>query len=194
MSLMYIGRMYNMKYFNKIDSDNIYLSPISIEDADKYVEWLCNPNISDKLHSTKRVYNSINEKDFLNKMLENGEYNFSIVRKSDNTLIGNCGLNRVDNIDRTATVGIFIGDSDNHNKGYGSEALIALLKYGFGVLNLNNIDLNVFDFNLLAMNCYKKVGFKEYGRRHKAYYVNNEYHDVISMEILREDFYEKYKI
>lgn len=178
-----------MKYVNKIDGKDIYLSPISIDDADKYVEWLSNSNISDKLHSTKRVFNEVNEKEFLNKMLSNGEYIFSIIRKSDDKLIGNISLSNIDHIDRVGTIGIFIGDSDNHKKGYGSDALRAILNYGFSVLNLNNIDLKVFDFNELAINCYKKVGFKEYGRRHKAYYLNNEYHDIISMEILKEDFY-----
>lgn len=191
---MYIRRRDSMKYFNKIDGDNIYLSPVNIEDVEKYVEWFSNPRISDNLHSTKKLFNLENEREKLSSKLSEGDYTFSIIRKSDNTLIGNCGFNRIDNIDRTATVGIFIGDEDNQNKGYGSEALRVLLNYGFGVLNLNNIDLKVFDFNARAIRCYEKVGFKEYGRRHKSYYLNNEYHDTIYMEILRDDFYEKYKI
>jgi RimJ/RimL family protein N-acetyltransferase len=178
-----------MKYFNKVDGDNIYLSPVSIEDAETYVKWISDPEISDKLHNTSKLFNVLSEQDWINNCLKNGDYNFAIVRKSDDKLIGNCGFNSINHIDGTATVGIFIGDKENQNKGYGSEALKALLKYGFGVLNLNNIDLHVFDFNQRAINCYKKVGFKEYGRRHKAYYINNEYHDVISMEILKEDYY-----
>ena len=178
-----------MSYYNKINGDNIYLSPIDIDDASIYVKWLNNPIISDKLHSTKRIFNEVNEKEFLNKCLLNGDYIFAIIRKSDDKIIGNIGLNNIDNIDRVATIGIFIGDIDNHGKGYGSDALYAILRYGFGVLNLNNIDLKVFDFNDRAINCYKKVGFKEYGRRHNAYYINGEYHDIISMEILRDDFY-----
>ena len=178
-----------MSHYNKIDGNKIYLSPIDVEDASMYVKWLNNPNISDKLHSTRRVFNEVNEKEFINSRLLNGDYIFSIIRKDDDKLIGNVGLNSINNIDGTATIGIFIGDEDNHNKGYGSDALRAILNYGFGVLNLNNIDLKVFDFNERAINCYKKVGFKEYGRRHKAYYVNNEYHDELLMEILKEDFY-----
>ena len=178
-----------MKYFNKINSDNIYLSPVSVEDSEVYVKWLSNPAISDNLHNTSRIFNIVNEQDFLQACLKEGRYCFAIVRKSDDTIIGNCGFNDINYIDKTATVGIFIGDEDNHNKGYGSEALKALINYGFGILNLNNIDLHIFDFNEKAIACYKKVGFKEYGRRHDAYYLNNEYHDVISMEILKKDFY-----
>lgn len=178
-----------MKYFNKIDASDIYLSPVCIDDAEKYIEWLSNPDISDKVHNTCKVFNIESEKEFLLDTLKRGNYTFSIVRKSDNTLIGNCGLKNINHIDKTATVGIFIGDSDNQNKGYGTLALKALVNYGFSVLNLNNINLSVFDFNERAIKCYKKVGFKEYGRRHQAYYVNNEYHDVIYMEILKDSFY-----
>ena len=178
-----------MSYYNKIDGEKIYLSPVNIDDASIYVKWLSNPKISDNLHSTKRVFNEVNEKEFLNNRLLKGDYIFSIISKSDDKVIGTTSLNDIDNIDGTATVGIFIGDEDNHDKGYGSDALRALLNYGFGVLNLNNIELKVFDFNERAINCYRKVGFKEYGRRHKAYYINNKYHDVIYMEILKDDFY-----
>lgn len=66
-----------------------------------------------------------------------------------------------------------------------------LLDFGFKYLNLNNIDLQVFDFNKNAIDCYKKVGFKEYGRRHEAYYCGGKYHDVIYMEILRKEYLEE---
>lgn len=178
-----------MKYFNKIDAENIYLSPVSVDDAEKYAKWLAEPTISDKLHNTCKVFNIESEKDFLSDILKRGDYIFGIIRKSDDSLIGNCSLKNINMIDRTATVGIFIGDVDNQNKGFGTEVLKALVNYGFGVLNLNNINLSVFDFNERAIKCYKKVGFKEYGRRHQAYYVNNEYNDIIYMEILKDDFY-----
>lgn len=178
-----------MKYFNKIDGEKIFLSPINVDDCEKYIEWFSNIEISSKVGNTNRVFNMINEKDWIDNVLKNGEYTFAIIRKSDNKLIGNCGLMDISNIDRTATLGIFIGDTDNHNKGYGSDSIKALINYGFSVLNLNNIDLKVFEFNESAIKCYKKVGFKEYGRRHQAYYYNNKYYDEIYMEILRDDYY-----
>ena len=63
-----------------------------------------------------------------------------------------------------------------------------LLDFGFKYLNLNNIDLQVFDFNKNAIACYKKVGFKEYGRRHECHFLDGKYHDSVSMEILEDDF------
>lgn len=64
-----------------------------------------------------------------------------------------------------------------------------LVKYGFEYLNLNNIMLKVYSFNERAIKCYKKVGFKEFGRRHKTIPIKNVWYDDIYMEILREDYF-----
>ena len=180
-----------MKYYRKVTGKNVYLSPMNIQDVDKYVKWFNDLEITDRLNQSANICNEYGEKEWIEKNLLKSSSNFAIVKTDDDTLIGNCGLNKVDHISRKATIGIFIGDKDNRGKGYGSEALMLLLDFGFKYLNLNNIDLQVFDFNKNAIACYKKVGFKEYGRRHEAYYCGGKYHDVISMEILRKEYLEE---
>ena len=63
-----------------------------------------------------------------------------------------------------------------------------LLDYGFNYLNMNNIMLNVKSFNERAIACYKKVGFKEFGRRRESYFLNGKYYDDIQMDILAREF------
>ena len=46
------------------------------------------------------------------------------------------------------------------------------------------------EFNKRAQACYKKCGFKEYGRRRKCRFINGKYYDVIEMDILSEEFKE----
>lgn len=48
------------------------------------------------------------------------------------------------------------------------------------------------EFNKRAIACYKKCGFKEYGRRRKAEFANGKYYDRISMDILAEEFKDSY--
>ena len=48
------------------------------------------------------------------------------------------------------------------DKGYGSEAIKAVLEYGFNTLNLDKITLRVFPNNARAIHVYKKCGFVEY--------------------------------
>ena len=111
-----------------------------------------------------------------------------IVRKEDDKLIGTVGLHEIDNIHRTATLWIFIGYKDGRNKGFGTETVRLILDYGFNYLNLKNIRLDVMEFNERALACYKKCGFKEYGRRRKCNFINGKYYDTIEMDILAEEF------
>ena len=57
---------------------------------------------------------------------------------------------------------------------------------------LENHFLSVKSFNDRAIACYKKVGFKEFGRRRKSYYLNGKYYDDVYMDILAEEFKESY--
>lgn len=177
-----------MSYFKKIVGDRIYLSPLDINDAEKYVKWMCDKKVSDGIHSTAKIQNVESEKNWIMKELESGRYTFAVVLKENDELIGNASIMNLNQRDRTATLGIFIGEEDFRGKGYGQEVLNLLLDYGFNILNLHNIDLGVFSFNEGAINCYKKVGFKEYGRRREVYYLNGKYHDEILMEILEDEY------
>jgi len=94
----------------------------------------------------------------------------------------------MDQGDRRAMLGIVIGEKACWNKGYGQDATKLLLDYGFNLLNLNNIMLGVFSFNERAVNCYRKVGFKEIGRRRQARIIGGKKFDVILMDILAEEF------
>ena len=60
----------------------------------------------------------------------------------------------LDEIDKTAEMGIFIGDKNYHSCGYGSEAIKLILDYGFNYINLNNIMLKVFFNQMLSFNFF----------------------------------------
>ena len=131
------------------------------------------------------------EKEYMENNYKN-DSSFAIVTINEDKLIGTVSLEKVDNINRTATLGIFIGDKEYRSKGYGTEAIRLILDYGFNYLNLNNIQLEVLEFNERAIKSYKKCGFKEYGRRRKCKFLNGQYYDKIYMEVLAENFNESY--
>lgn len=176
-----------MKYFKKVIGERIYLSPMNVEDAEKYMTWMCDRSVSDNLGNT-RMFNTIEgEKDWILNAGKNGDVNFAIV-KNDDTLLGNISLMKINRADRTCTLGIFIGDEENRNKGYGAEAIKLILDFAFNFQNMHNVDLEVFSYNKRAIKCYEKVGFKICGTRHEASYMDGKYHDIIQMEILDRDF------
>ncbi len=66
---------------------------------------------------------------------------------------------------RRATLGIIIGERSHWSRGYGPEAIRALLTYAFGVLGLETVTLNTFGDNERAQSAFKKVGFVEVRRQ-----------------------------
>jgi len=115
-------------------------------------------------------------------------YIFAIEHIGEQRYIGNIELNITDQISRRGEIGIVIFNSDFWSKGYGSEALKLLLDFGFKELNLNSIELQVFETNPRAIKCYSNVGFKEVGRRRKARFFEGKYIDLLLMDILRQEF------
>jgi len=176
-----------VRYFKKIVGERLYLSPINIEDAKKYTEWVNDLEITINLGIASEIITVEKEKEILEKISKEG-YNFAIVELDEDELIGNCGLMDVNMKHRKAELGIFIGNKDYWNKGFGKEAVKLLLDYGFNLLNLHNIYLRVHSFNKRAVKCYKSCGFKEIGRRREAYIVGKEKYDDIYMDILATEF------
>ncbi len=180
-----------MKYFKKLIGERIYLSPRTIEDIDKYTEWMNDFETTDYTGRSNSIMSKEAEKSYLEEHI-NDEATFAIIEMKEDKLIGTVDLHQIDHTKRIATLGIMIGDKNYRGKGYGTEAVRLILDYGFNYLNLNNIKLDLMEFNERALLCYKKCGFKEYGRRRKCNFINGKYYDTIEMDILAEEFKESY--
>ena len=177
-------------YFKKMLGERCYLSPIDIEDAAKYTEWLNDMDIVQYLTLAPMVISMQSEQEFLKTLSR--DHNYGIIEKTDDRLIGNCGLMDIDQINLTAEAGIFIGDKEYLNKSYGKEALSLLIDYSFRYLNLQNIMLRVYSFNARAIKCYGNIGFKTIGTRRNSIRRNLKVHDIILMDIIPDDFYQSY--
>lgn len=177
-----------MKYLKKFEEQRIYLSPINSDDIEKYVCWMNDRNVTDKLGNTTIITTLNGEKEWLDNAGKNGNVDFAIIKKDNDELLGNCSLMKIDRINRKCTLGIFIGEQKNRNKGYGTEALKLLLKYAFDFQNMHSVDLQVFSFNENAIKCYEKIGFKKCGIRHEAYFLEGKYYDELNMEMLEKDY------
>ena len=180
-----------MKYFKKLVGDRIYLSPRRIEDAEKFAEWMNDFEVTDYTGRSGQIMSLQGEINYLEGN-SNPEATFSIITLDEDKLIGTVGLERIDHVHRTATLGIFIGDKEYLSKGYGTEAIRLLLDYGFNYMNLHSVKLNLLSFNERALKCYKKCGFRETGRIRENRFINGKYYDTISMDILENEFKESY--
>ncbi len=180
-----------MKYFKKLLGEKIYLSPMTTQDAEKITEWLNDFQTTDYIGKSSGIITVEVEKQFLEEHIKE-EATFGIIEIETDEIVGTISLEKIDHLNRIGTLGIFIGNTKARNKGCGTEAIRLILDYGFNYLNLNNICLDLLEVNERALACYKKCGFKEYGRRRKCIYLDGKYYDRIRMDILAEEFTGKY--
>lgn len=107
--------------------------------------------------------------------------------------IGNVGVHNLDAVARAAEVGIMLGDTSIWNQGYGTEAMQLLIDHCFETLNLNRVQLYVYEDNVWAIRAYEKVGFVHEGRKRQALYKHGKYKDVLIMSILRNEWEQEKK-
>lgn len=59
-----------------------------------------------------------------------------------------------------ATLGILIGAKDHWGKGYGTEAVKAVLEYAFTRMEIRKVKLRTYKHNLRAQRAFEKSGFR----------------------------------
>ncbi|NVM46210.1 MAG: GNAT family N-acetyltransferase [Candidatus Lokiarchaeota archaeon] len=169
----------------------IKFAPLDRKHIDKFLKWFNDPEITQYLMMYKPLTRDWEEEWF--NALKNREdtVHFSIVLLDEDDpekIIGNCAIHNINPKNRACSCGITIGEKEYQSKGYGAEAMEMLIEYGFNTLNMNRIELTVYDFNTRAYKTYQKVGFVEEGRKRQARYHNGKYYDEIIMAILKEDW------
>jgi RimJ/RimL family protein N-acetyltransferase len=176
-----------------IYGDRVRLRHVEREDLPKFVEWLNDPEIYQGL-SMHAPLSMAEEESWFDNMLKSpqDERPLCIEAKGDDgwQLIGNSGFFEIHWRNRSAELGIFIGDKTYWNQGYGSEVMGLLLRHGFSTLNLHRIYLRVFEDNPRAIRSYEKAGFVHEGRQRQGEYHDGEFHDVLFMSVLRPEWVE----
>ena len=89
---------------------------------------------------------------------------WSMVEKKTGAFIGNVEIMHIG--DGVGELGIAI-TAAMQEKGYGKEAIPAVIGYGAKQYDLHRIFLKVYPYNKRAIHVYEKCGFKEYDRNEK---------------------------
>ncbi|HID85316.1 MAG TPA: N-acetyltransferase [Anaerolineaceae bacterium] len=160
-------------------------------DLPLFVRWFNDPEVTQHL---PRVWplSPEAEETWFTEMLTRPEYERPLVievRQDTQWLpIGNCAFHRIDWRNRSAEVGIVIGEKNFWGQGYGREALGLLVEAGFERLNLHRIWLHVHTDHIRAIKAYQGLGFVEEGRLRQAHFRQGRYVDVVVMSVLRPEW------
>jgi hypothetical protein len=165
----------------------IILEGVTEKDIEQLRIWRNEP----KLRKYFREYREINDKmqeNWFSKITgDPNQVNFSIKSKDTLKLIGHCGLYYINWVSRTGEFGIYIGDDNFRNGGYGSDALRQLCRYGFEDLNLNRIWCEVYNNNN-SLDMYRHIGFIDEGKLRQNYFCDGQYWDSYILGMLRPEY------
>lgn len=186
----------NTRNFLELKGDSIYLKKLDKGHLEEYWKIMDNSSVEAMIFTgSQQIFNKSDIERYLeNISQDNSRIDFLIISKESNKIVGEVVINNMYRNDRNSNIRILINRKEDFSKGYGSEALILALNYGFGMLNLHRIELEVFPFNQRAIHVYEKIGFVREGIRRDGCYFNSKYYDMITMSILEDEFREKYNI
>lgn len=176
-----------------IYGDRVRLRAVEKFDLPLFVEWLNDPEVSQGLAMFTPLSMAEEEDWFdgtLKRPVEERPLCIEIQEEDEWRLIGNSGFFSIDWRNRSAELGIFIGDKAYWDRGFGTEVMNLLLRHGFSTLNLHRITLRVFEDNPRAIRAYEKAGFVHEGRQRQAEYHEGQFHDVLFMSVLRPEWVE----
>lgn len=175
-----------------LEGERVFLRPIGTEDSELYFRSLFNKETR-MLTGTQKHFTLEQIQQYIaNKGQDSSSVLLLICLCENDQVIGDVQIGDIDSKNRSAFIRISIDQNAYQGKGYGSEALLLMLDYGFGILNLHRIELNVFAFNERAIHTYEKLGFQREGVQRQALYYNHAYHDSILMSMLADEYRAKY--
>lgn len=168
----------------------VFLRPAERDDIPRFVEWLSDARTTRTLATVGPLSIALEERWFDRLLDRQGRdlWHFVICRVADARPIGGCDLHDLDLVNGNAGLGIMVGEPSDTGRGYGSDALRALLAFGFGRLRLERIWLDVDADNERARRVYTRVGFVEEGTLRHAMFRDGDYHDLLRMSLLRAEW------
>ncbi len=172
-----------------LEGKRVYLRPIEEHDLDLFYTQALWDKEGRRLTGTQAVFSRNGVQNWFERIsTDTTRVDLVICLHENDQPIGDLSMLEIDNQNRKAIVRISIFDSACWGSGFGTEAMSLLIDYGFNILNLNRIGLDVFAYNERGIKSYKKLGFKEEGRIRQDLFYDGEYHDSILMGVLKDEY------
>lgn len=147
------------------ESENIYFVAVSEQLVKDYLVM-----VNDHEHVQKYIRRKYvpreplteeKEINWVHEKLKEKASIFSMIEKKTGSFIGNIEFMNMNGFE--GELGIAI-TAEKQNKGYGTEAVFAMIEYGIRRLGLKRIILKANPENARAIHVYEKCGFREYHR------------------------------
>jgi diamine N-acetyltransferase len=171
--------------------ERVALGPLRRDLAETYARWVNDLEVRHGLQFAG-VMTPQTEESFLDEsMKEMAErqptaVHFTVYDREDDEPVGTASLMEVNHMLGRARFGILLGE--RRGRGLGGEATRLVLDWGFTVLGLHNVVLEVMPWNERAIRAYERAGFRRVGMRRGALVSMGERCDELLMDAIAPEF------
>jgi [ribosomal protein S5]-alanine N-acetyltransferase len=141
---------------------------------------------------SSRPYTTIDQArrlvDGISKLVRDGAgIHWGITLRGDNRLIGKCGYNEWRKAHRRGDISYIVA-REQWGKGVVSEAMCAVLDFGFDQMNLHSVEAGVTPGNDGSTRMLQKLGFRLEGHLRESYLAEDVFVDSLIYSLLRRDW------
>ena len=173
-----------------LHTERLSLRPMHPIDAEDMFDYARRPEVTKYLlwREHEDIYFSRDYLNYINRRYALGDfYDWAIIDHESRRMIGTCGFTKIDTANNSAEIG-YVLNPDFHRRGFGSEAVRRILKFGFEELNLNRIEARFMQGNEASLALMRSVGMTFEGYMRDLLFVKGSYRTVGVSSILRSEY------
>jgi RimJ/RimL family protein N-acetyltransferase len=176
-----------------IRGERVILTALDPVNAPLMQGWINDPDVN-RYMLVGHVPLTLAQEQAYYSRIENSDnaYGFEVHVAEDMRLIGHVGLEGVDLRHRHGEIGIVIGDQGSQGRGYGRDALVTMMRFGFDTLGLHRIGIKARTDNERGLHLYRSIGFKDAGVERDLDFAEGRFFDVVGMDMLEDEFRRRY--
>ena len=148
------------------------------EDVTKYLTWYPHRNLDETRAYLTEVGRRYRTGDF---------YDWAIIHRADDKMIGTCGFTSFNYPSDSGEVG-YVLNPDYQGRGLATEALRAVMKFGFAELNLHRIEAHYIEGNDRSRRLMERVGMKFEGYARESMRIKGRFCTIGTCAILRSEY------
>ncbi|MBQ4091223.1 MAG: GNAT family N-acetyltransferase [Clostridia bacterium] len=173
-----------------ISTERLILRKISLDDIDDMYEYAKNSKLTEYLtwspHPSKAY--TFEYVSYLQTRYRSGEFfDWAVVVKDSGRMIGTCGFTRFDFQHNFGEIGYVI-NPEYHGCGIATEAVRAVMSFGFENLALNRIECRFMMGNDASRRVMEKIGMSFEGTIRQGMLVKGVYRDIGICSILQSEY------
>ena len=170
-----------MEQLPRIAGQKVVLRPITDADTDRIVAWRNTPAVMQNFIFRQRFTPEMHRHWLATKVATGRVVQYIIEEQATGRAVGSVYYRDVDPVNHSAEYGIFIGEEDARDKGFGTETARLFTEFGFAQLGLHRISLRLLAENEPARRSYENAGFAVEGVFRDMVLLDGRYRDVVFM-------------